>query len=256
MYGKIGRYAVSSILALTLFGSASPGAQGQARIPDEFTNLQVLSEDIEQRELMGIMRGFTSAIGVGRCSFCHTVSDGLDQPDDDFTSDDKATKVKARAMLEMVQAINSDHISQLPNRREPNVEVSCVTCHAGKRRPTTLVQELTWALDDGGAEALKVRYAELREEYYGLGAFNFGPGALDDLAQGIGRTNPDAAMEALELNLEHHPESVQTWLLKGQLLSLNGEPEAAIEAFERSLELAPGNPFATQQLERLRGGGG
>ncbi len=256
MYPKHGPAVLTGLVAFVLLSWIPAEARGQARIPDEFSNLQVLSEDIEKRELIGIMRNMSRATGAGRCSYCHTVSDGLDQPDDDFTSDDKPTKVKARVMLRMVQAINDEHLGQLPGRREPNVEVTCLTCHAGKRRPTTLGQELTWALEDGGAEGMKARYAELREEYYGLGAFNFGPGALERLAQGIGRTDPESALEALELNLEHHPESVQTWLIKGQILSLNDETEAAIEAFERSLELAPGNPFATQQIERLRGGGG
>ena len=73
-------------------------------------------------------------------------------------------------MLQMVQAINQDHIAQLPARGEPNIEVTCVTCHAGRNRPTTLEQEVSWALADGGIEAMRARYAELRERYFGMGA--------------------------------------------------------------------------------------
>ncbi len=99
---------------------------------------------------------------------------------------------------------------------------------------------------------MRARYGELRDEYFGLGAFNFGPESLEAVAQQRGSTDPEGAMTAIELNLEHHPESFTSWLLKGQLHALDDETEAAIEAFERSLEIAPGNPVATEQLARLR----
>ncbi len=255
MWLKANLSITPALLGLTILILAPTSAVAQARIPDEFTNLKVLPEDIVQRELIGIMRGFTRALGVGRCSTCHTVSDGLDQPDDDFSSDDKPLKVKARAMLQMVQAINDDHISQLPHRGEPAFEVTCATCHAGKRRPTTLQQEVTWALEEGGVEAMTARYAELRERYFGQGAYNFGSRTLQDVAQALGRQNPEAAMAAIELNLEHYPESAGSWGLKGRLHESNGENAAAIEALEKSLQINPRNPPVAQLLERLKGGG-
>ncbi len=255
MYGKSGTSFAPILLALTLLLAAPSWVAGQARIPEEFTNLQVLPDDIERRELIGLMRNFTIGVGAGRCSYCHTVSDGLDQPDDDFASDDKPTKQKARAMLRMVQAINDEHLAQLPDRSEPALEVSCLTCHAGKSRPTTLAQEVSWAMEEGGPDAMRARYDELRQEYFGRGAFDFGPGSLESVAQQRGRTDPAGALAAIELNLEYHPESVASWLIKGQIHDLNGETEQAIEAFERSLEIFPGNPVATEQLQRLRGSG-
>ncbi len=240
-------------LLVAALASVPSSTAAQASIPDEFTNLRFLPEDIQKRDLIDIMRGFTIQLGVGRCSFCHTVSDRLNQPDDDFASDDKATKRKARAMLRMVQAINQDHIAQLPDRGEPNIEVTCVTCHGGRNRPTTLDQEVSWALADGGIEAMQARYAELRERYFGMGAFNFGSRTLEEIARSLLSDKPDAAMAVTEMNLEHHPESAQSWLTKGILHQTAGENEAAIAAFERSLELAPVNPIATQRLEQLRG---
>ena len=124
-------------LLATALASAPSAMAAQARIPEEFTNLRFLPEDIQRGELIGIMRNFTIQLGVGRCSFCHMVSDALDQPDDDFASDEKATKRKARVMLQMVQAINQNYLARLPDRGEPNIEVTCATCHAGKNRPTT-----------------------------------------------------------------------------------------------------------------------
>ncbi len=240
-------------LLVAVLASAPSSTAAQARIPDEFTNLRFLPEDIQKRDLINIMRGFTIQLGVGRCGFCHTVSDRLDQPDDDFASDEKATKRKARAMLQMVQTINQDHIAELPDRGEPNIQVTCVTCHAGRNRPTTLEQEVSWALADGGIEAMRARYAELRERYFGMGAYNFGSRTLEGLARSLQSDNPDAAMAATEINLEHFPESAQSWLTKGILHQAAGENEAAIAAFEKSLELAPSNPVATERLEQLRG---
>lgn len=246
--------AVSRFLVvLSVVASAPSSSVAQARVPEEFTNLRFLPEDIEQRELIGIMRNFTFQLGVGLCSFCHMVSAGLDQPDDDFASDEKATKRKARAMLQMVQAINQSHIAQLPARGEPNIEVTCATCHAGKNRPTTLEQEVTWALVDGGVEAMRARYVELRERYFGMGAYNFGSHTLEGVARSLQTDDPEAAMVITEMNLEHHPESAQSWLTKGILHQASGQNDAAIAAFERSLELAPANPVATRRLKQLTG---
>ncbi len=240
----------AGLLALAL-AAVPVSSQG---IPDDFSNLQVLPDDISRRQLIGIMGSFSDALGAG-CAHCHAVSDGLDSPDDDFASDEKATKDKARAMMAMVEAINSDHIAQLHNRGERNLEVACVTCHAGRPQPATLAQELTWAAEDGGFEALKVRYDELREEYFGRGAYDFGPGSLERVAQVLARSDAEAALAVIGLNLEHHPESAQSWLLKGQIHAFEDQTDAAVDAYERVLELAPGNRAATQALRRLRGGG-
>ena len=244
--GGLATLALAALMVLPAPGSA----QG---IPEEYTNLKILPEGIQRSELIGIMRGF--AIGLGqRCSFCHTVSDGLDSPDDDFASDEKASKRQARVMLRMVQAINQDHVAGLPERTEPNVEVGCVTCHAGRPRPTTLVQEMTWAAEDGGGDALRVHYAELREQYYGRGTLDFGEGSLTAVAQAIGRENPEAGMAAVLLNLEHYPESAQSWIIKGQLHLFAEDRAEAITALERALELSPGNRLAARLLGQARGG--
>lgn len=241
--------AALAMTALALL-PALVSAQG---IPEEYTNLKILPEGIQRNELVDIMRGFATGLGV-RCSHCHMVSNGLDSPDDDFSSDEKPTKLKARVMLQMVQAINQDHIPNLPDRTEPNLEVGCVTCHAGRPRPTTLVQEMTWAIEDGGEDAMRARYAELREQYYGRGTLDFGAGTLVTVAQAMGSGNPEAGLAAAELNLVYYPGSLSSWLLKGQLHLLIEETADAITAFERALELFPGNATAKRLLEQARGG--
>ena len=201
------------------------------------------------------MRSFTQQLGVGRCSYCHTVSDALDQPTDDFASDEKPAKRKARAMMQMVASINRDHIARMADRSDLAIEVTCATCHAGRSRPATLGQEMTWALEEGGVLAMEERYDGLREQYYGRGAYDFGSQTLEVLGTALQREeNYDAAMAVIEINLEHHPESAQSWLTKGLVHEALEQTDEAVAAYERSIELAPRNPVATERLQRLRGG--
>ena len=74
------------VVALMMMAGFTAPLTGQ--IPEEFTNLQILPEDIPQRQLVSIMRGFTRALGV-RCSTCHLGEEGQDLSEYDFTSDDE-----------------------------------------------------------------------------------------------------------------------------------------------------------------------
>ena len=87
------RSSLKTILAgaAILLGAGSASAQ----IPEEFTNLEVLSEDISRGELVGMMRGFAGALGV-RCNFCHVGEDPSNLDNYDFASDEKESKVVAR----------------------------------------------------------------------------------------------------------------------------------------------------------------
>jgi len=69
------------------------------RIPDTFTNLQVLPKDIAKPELMRIMKGFAVTMEK-RCSFCHVATDDLSQAD--FAADDKETKKKSRELMQFI----------------------------------------------------------------------------------------------------------------------------------------------------------
>ena len=61
-----------SLLLCLLLAPATANAQ----VPDEFTNLKVLPKDIGKRELISVMRAFSSALGV-RCKHCHMGPDNL-----------------------------------------------------------------------------------------------------------------------------------------------------------------------------------
>ena len=63
------------------------------------TNLTVLPTTITKPELMDIMKQFAVTMKV-RCSYCHTVSDGLSEGS--FASDEKPTKEEARKLMRLI----------------------------------------------------------------------------------------------------------------------------------------------------------
>lgn len=174
--------------------------------PDSFTNLMVLPEDIEQRELIDLMAGFTRALGV-RCTYCHVGEEGQPLATFDFPSDDKVEKRKARVMIDMVRHINRGQLEELPERVEPRLEVRCVTCHRGVPVPRTLQDVLLQAYAEAGIDSTLATYRDLRERYYGRAAYDFGEVPLIDVAERVQADSPEDALRLYELNLELNPDS-------------------------------------------------
>jgi hypothetical protein len=106
--------AATAILATVLVPQAPLNAQGK----NAPKNLKVLTPE----NLMARMQTFPAALGVenqGGCNFCHEADRSLDT---------KATKVKARQMIEMVAEINAKF-------GDGQVHVTCWTCHQGSTKP-------------------------------------------------------------------------------------------------------------------------
>lgn len=117
-----------------------PAPTVELQIPQRFENLQVLPPDIPRHELVEAMKGFTKALGV-RCQHCH-VGEGDDLSTFDFAADRKPEKRAARVMIEMVRAINRDHLPRLEEAageeaagEEAPARVICATCHRGQPEP-------------------------------------------------------------------------------------------------------------------------
>lgn len=226
----------------------------KAQIPDTFENLQVLPKDIARNELTAVMRGFSFATGY-RCSNCHVGEEGQPFSTYDFASDDKALKRKARQMLKMVQAINGEYLSALPERREPNVAVTCSTCHGGVARPEPIESLLERTALEDGADAAQARYKELRERYFGGRAYDFGVRPLLETGTSLARgDHVPEAMAVMDLALEFYPDSPQAWFATGQLREAAGDTEGALAAYRKTLELDPQNRGAQRRLEALGGG--
>jgi hypothetical protein len=242
----LGRLSTCALGAALLF--AITGAP-QAQIPDEFTNLTVFPEDIRKRELVSIMRGFVGALGV-RCDHCHVAKTPGSLKGMDFASDELEPKKVARAMMKMTTEINSKLLPA--TGRRSLMRVRCVTCHRGLTEPRSLDQILLETVKTQDVAAAAKRYRELRDEYYGTGAYDFSAGTLNHVAETLAADDAVGAIELLKLNLSFHSESAYSYMMLGQLQAMNGDKEAAATSVERSLELEPDNPRAKRMLERLR----
>ena len=245
-----------SLRVLVLAGAgmllAVGSAHAQAKFPpDSLKNVQALPEGTTVKQVVETMRGFTRALGV-RCTHCHVGTEGQPLETMDFAADSKPSKKTARQMIRMLQAINGEHLARLAERADPNVTVSCATCHRGITRPRSLIDELLLAYRKEGATAAAARFRELRERYYGDDAYDFGDVALTEVANTLqeGGDMPGALM-LLELNVELLPNS---WFGLWQLAELRadaGQTQAAIAALERAVALKP-RPDLVERLEVLR----
>ncbi len=256
MIRTVVRRSGPSVMRASLLAALAllPATRLAAQIPDEYTNLKVLPQDITRDRLTGIMRGFTEALGV-RCSTCHVGEEGLPLATYDFASDDKPTKLKARAMLKMVQAINGEYLANLPQRREPNVSVTCSTCHRGVSRPEPIDFIVENDMKSEDVDFAISKYRELREKYYGSAAYDFTDRPLAGLAQRMAANDPDAAKKILELNLEFNPKSAASLDVLGGMAERAGDNAAAIDYYKKALAIDPEDRRAQQRLNALGGGG-
>jgi hypothetical protein len=191
-------------LVLLMAGSTSAVAQWP---PTKLENLRVLPDTITPSRLIGLMGGFTRALGV-RCTYCHVGEEGQPLSSYDFPSDEKLTKRKARVMLDMVMHINDQHLSGLEERTTPSLQVQCVTCHSGRTTPRELEDVLLIAYEAGGLDSALATYRDLRERYYGRAAYDFGSVPLTVFADAIRSRSLSDMVAVLTLNLELNPSSV------------------------------------------------
>ncbi len=240
----LGALAIALVLALL------PGP-GSTQVPNEFSNLQILPEDISKGELMGIMRGMAGALGT-RCWFCHVPGENKESLEGmDFVSDENEKKVIAREMMRMTQEIN---LTFMAKAVESPLRVECVTCHHGVTKPAQLKDVLWDAAEEGGVEAVSAKYRELRETYHGGFSYDFNPGPLNTLAEEMAEEGElEQAIGIMDLNLEFHPDNAYCYLLKGQIQAQAGDKAGAIASMEKAIELEPENAWAKRLLERVQG---
>jgi tetratricopeptide (TPR) repeat protein len=169
-----------------------------------------------------------------------------------FASDEKSAKVKAHAMLRMVEQLNTVTLAQLPARAEPRVEVDCATCHRGLALPKSLQTTLLEVINKDGVDAAVARYRALREDSLTRGRYDFGQWEMNELARRLteaGRT--DAAIAMLELNGEFNPKSAEIDFLIGELFRQRGERDQAMARYRAALSKAPKHEGALQRLGEL-----
>jgi len=234
---------LSAVLAL----SVNAGAQS----PWKAQNLQHFPKDIPREELVQRMREFSSALGV-RCEYCHTAPDGTPNASPAFQSDEKVAKLKARAMLRMVDQLNSTMLQSIPSRAEPRVEITCATCHRGLPLPKTLQTTLFEIVNKDGVAAAVARYRELRRDQVLSGRYNFGEWEINELARRlIVDGKADAALAILEMNAEFYPKGGDLQFQIAELLLAKGLKDEALARYKAALVNLPEHAGAKRRIEEL-----
>ncbi len=242
------------LFCLLLLGLlASPTLAQRWQWPEPAENLQVLPENTTAADLSNTMRGFTRALGV-RCQHCHVGEEGTPFSEWDFASDDKPEKEIARAMMRMVQDLNTTYLAEMNALPENRVQVTCTTCHRGIARPQPLEHVLAEFLPTHGTDATIDHYHSLREQYYGSFSYDFSESVLRGFGSQLAETGqPDDALAFMELNLTYYPDSWQTLFGIGQVYLQKQDTAAAIQHLERALGINPNAPPLQRTLEALKG---
>ena len=239
-------------------------AQGRGGEPPK--NLQVLPKDFTRQQVVGVMNGFTAALGV-KCEHCHMEDanaaaagppaggppgGGRGGPPLDFASDAKENKKVAREMLKMVIDINGKYLPLTGRTIGERDKVNCETCHHGLSRPQTLRTALAIAAEASGADSATALYRALRTRYYGSASYDFSESALTVAAQDLARMNQaPAALALLKLNLEYFAQSAPTLVALAQVQLQKGDTAQAIDALKKASAIQPTNPQVRGMLQRL-----
>ncbi|MGQ0641813.1 MAG: c-type cytochrome, partial [Gemmatimonadaceae bacterium] len=201
-------------------------------------NTRVIPRTTPVSQVIGQMRNITAGLGV-RCQFCHVGEEGLALERFDFVSDEKRTKVVAREMMRMVQAINHT-LDSLPGRSGPALQVTCSTCHRGVSRPVPLFQLIVDAATAAGADSAIRAYRGLRERYYGGDAYDFREPTLNIAAFRLGRANRfDDAFALLRLNEELFPGSSAMYVFRGNITLMRADTIGAAAAYREAIRRDP-----------------
>ena len=242
---------IAAFALLPAFLLGIPAVQAQQWNP-EIENLQVLPADTPAREVIGVMRDVTMALGV-RCQYCHVGEEGKPLSEFDMPSDTKATKKRAREMMRMTQAINSQHLDKLEGDKS-GLQVTCATCHRGAAKPEQLNDLMVRTVQEDGIDAALAKYDEVRKQYYGSGTFDFTDASLVMAAERLVASDKlDEAIKLLELNREHHPDSRWNSGTLAGAYEQAGRKDDALAYWKALLEQSPDNPRILQQIKRLEG---
>ncbi|HEU5255776.1 MAG TPA: c-type cytochrome [Vicinamibacterales bacterium] len=237
-------------------GAAPQGGGGRGGGPQVPTpkNLQFFPKDMTGQQILPIMQNFNAALGVN-CTYCHNSEPPVDNPKNDFASDEKETKKKARVMLALARDVNMKLQSELGKPANQLTNVQCVTCHRGVAIPKQLTAiMMETAGKDGVAKALQ-QYQDLRKQYYGAQAYDFTDASLFNAAnQSLTANKPDDAIAFAQLNLAFNARSARSYQVMSQAYQRKNDKDKAIQALEKAVEIDPMNQGFKNQLQQLKAG--
>ena len=242
------------LIILAMFLMSIPATAQRWQWPEKPKNLTALPKTTGGKDLQRVMFSFTGGLGV-RCTYCHVGEEGKDFSEFDFVSDSKPEKNKARVMIQMVNAVNSEYLTKLNADSASSLRVSCITCHHGNATPVLLEDKLKKTFDRYGIDSTLHQYHALRDQYYGGFTYNFKEGSLLRLAEAISAdsTKKGAAIAILNLNIEIYPAFAFSYVRLAGIYEDQGNVQAAIDNYSQALKLDPKNGMAKMRLERLQG---
>ncbi len=158
----------------------------------------------------------------------------------------------ARQMIAMTRDLNTRVQTITGKPPAEAAQVKCVTCHRGVPIPRQLSELLTRTYREKGAAAAAEQYRELRKQFYGRQAYDFGEDTLVTIAQPLASAKPDDAIALLKLNLEYYPDSSKTYAAIGFAYTRKYDDATAITFLEKAAQLDPANGVIRGQLEQLK----
>ena len=242
----IGAVLVAASLAAAQASPAQPaaGRSGQPQQPPPAPkNLQVLPKDTPREQVLQTMGAFTQALGVN-CNYCHV---------QDRASDEMRTKTVARQMMLLARDINQKLPQAVNKPADQATRVGCATCHHGIAIPKQLPDILAATDQEKGADAAIAQYWDLRKQYFGRAAYDFGENSLLTVAQRLTNDKPDEALKFLEINTQFFPSSARTFQAMSQAHLKKNDKAEAIKDLEKAAALEPQNPGLKRQLDQLKG---
>jgi len=216
---------------------------GQAQSPAPLKNLQVFPKDTPREQVLATMQAFTQALGVN-CNYCHV---------QDRSVDELRTKAAARQMMLLARDINQKLPQAVSKPADQATRVGCVTCHRGVPIPKQLSDILLGTEKDKGVDASVAQYWDLRKQFYGRAAYDFGDGSLITVAQRLTNDKPDEALKFLEINSQFYPGSSRTFQAMSAAHLKKNDKAEAIKDLEKAAALDPQNPGLKRQLDQLKG---
>lgn len=243
------RSLVSLAAVVLLAGPASAQAPGKFP-PDSLVNTKVIPHNTPVTEVLGIMRGFSSDLGV-RCTYCHVGREGAPIASYDFASDEKRTKQVAQQMMRMLAEVNR-RLDTLPERKSPGLMATCATCHRGVSRPVPLQTLVVDVASAAGADSAIRTYHGLRDRYYGRDSYDFGEPSLNNAALRLARAGKfDEALALLKLNEGYFPKSSGMYVFRGNVLLMRADTNAAADAFREAVRRDSTNNEARGRLRAI-----
>ncbi len=243
---------LSAVLA---FPAASVLAQAPVPSPapaHTYENLKVLPAGIGHDDLIKVMGGFTRALGVN-CAYCHVASNGRRPAADEFKLDTKDEKNVARVMMRMTDDINTRQLPLTGKDPAHLQKVTCATCHGGLPEPRTLESVIVRSYGKDGLEGATKRYRDLRSEFYGRRAYDFGDTTLVSAAEELAENDKNVAdaIVLMKLNLEFNPQSWFTYQELGLLQERTGDVNGALASYRKAIEISPDRGASKERLEAL-----